>query len=107
MYKLIILWLFQHLKLVRCYSAEAAQASPVLNVPETKVTTLKNGLRVATEDSGAPTCTVSTDLMLVTTFFKFAGSLFLKHTYKTVTITGYRFFSARVVYSHRVLIFEN
>jgi hypothetical protein len=32
----------------------------VLNVPETRVTTLSNGLRVATEDSGLPTCTVGT-----------------------------------------------
>ncbi|XP_048123934.1 mitochondrial-processing peptidase subunit beta [Alosa alosa] len=29
-----------------------------LNVPETKVTTLENGLRVASENSGLPTCTV-------------------------------------------------
>jgi len=28
------------------------------NLPETRVTTLKNGLRVATEDYGLPTCTV-------------------------------------------------
>merc|ERR1711971_936650 len=31
---------------------------PVLNIPETKTTTLPNGIRVATEDSGIPTCTV-------------------------------------------------
>lgn len=30
----------------------------ILNVPETKVTTLDNGMRVATEDSGLETCTV-------------------------------------------------
>ncbi|OWF34708.1 mitochondrial-processing peptidase subunit beta-like [Mizuhopecten yessoensis] len=30
----------------------------ILNLPETKVTTLDNGFRVATEDSGDPTCTV-------------------------------------------------
>lgn len=30
----------------------------LLNVPETKVSRLNNGLRVATEDSGLPTCTV-------------------------------------------------
>ncbi|ESO91311.1 hypothetical protein LOTGIDRAFT_105568 [Lottia gigantea] len=30
----------------------------LFNVPETKVTTLSNGMRVATEDSGSPTCTV-------------------------------------------------
>lgn len=28
------------------------------NVPETEVTTLSNGLRVATENTGNPTCTV-------------------------------------------------
>ena len=31
----------------------------LLNVPETKVTVLSNGLRVASEDSGGSTCTVS------------------------------------------------
>ena len=31
----------------------------LLNVPETKVTTLPNGMKVATEDSGGSTCTVS------------------------------------------------
>ncbi|KAK0154425.1 Mitochondrial-processing peptidase subunit beta [Merluccius polli] len=41
----------------------AAAAGPaaqhvLLNVPETKVTTLQNGLRVASEDSGLSTCTV-------------------------------------------------
>lgn len=30
----------------------------LLNVPETQVTTVKNGLRVASEDYGLPTCTV-------------------------------------------------
>ncbi|XP_033746007.1 mitochondrial-processing peptidase subunit beta-like [Pecten maximus] len=30
----------------------------LLNIPETKVTTLENGFTVATEDSGSPTCTV-------------------------------------------------
>ena len=34
----------------------------LLNVPETKVTTLPNGLRVASEDSGGSTCTVSNQL---------------------------------------------
>uniref|UniRef100_A0A4W4HE78 Mitochondrial-processing peptidase subunit beta n=1 Tax=Electrophorus electricus TaxID=8005 RepID=A0A4W4HE78_ELEEL len=33
-------------------------AEVALNVPETKVTTLANGLRVASEDSALPTCTV-------------------------------------------------
>ena len=30
----------------------------LLNLPETRVTEIRNGLRVATEDSGLPTCTV-------------------------------------------------
>ena len=30
----------------------------LLNVPETRVTAIKNGLRVASEDYGIPTCTV-------------------------------------------------
>lgn len=30
----------------------------LLNLPETRVTEIKNGLRIATEDSGLPTCTV-------------------------------------------------
>ena len=30
----------------------------LLNVPETRVTAIKNGLRVASEDYGQPTCTV-------------------------------------------------
>ncbi|XP_015929632.2 mitochondrial-processing peptidase subunit beta [Parasteatoda tepidariorum] len=37
---------------------KSALQSKVLNLPETKVTRLPNGLRVATEDSGMPTCTV-------------------------------------------------
>lgn len=36
-----------------------AAAQVVLNVPETRVTRLQNGLRVASEDSGLSTCTVS------------------------------------------------
>lgn len=35
-----------------------AAARVVLNVPETRVTRLDNGLRVASEDSGLSTCTV-------------------------------------------------
>ncbi|KTF79337.1 hypothetical protein cypCar_00036944 [Cyprinus carpio] len=35
-----------------------AVSQVLLNVPETKVTTLDNGLRVASEDSGLTTCTV-------------------------------------------------
>ncbi len=30
----------------------------LLNVPETRVTTIKTGLRIASEDYGLPTCTV-------------------------------------------------
>ncbi|KAK7834900.1 hypothetical protein U0070_022871 [Myodes glareolus] len=38
----------------------STQAAPqvVLNVPETRVTCLENGLRVASENSGLSTCTV-------------------------------------------------
>ncbi|XP_041348334.1 mitochondrial-processing peptidase subunit beta-like [Gigantopelta aegis] len=39
-------------------TSAATYQQTVLNIPETKVTTLDNGLRVATEDSGIPTCTV-------------------------------------------------
>uniref|UniRef100_A0A8C9Y5Z3 Mitochondrial-processing peptidase subunit beta n=1 Tax=Sander lucioperca TaxID=283035 RepID=A0A8C9Y5Z3_SANLU len=38
--------------------ATQAAHQVVLNVPETKVTTLENGLRVASEDAGLTTCTV-------------------------------------------------
>ncbi len=31
----------------------------LINTPDTKVTTLPNGLRVASENSGGSTCTVS------------------------------------------------
>uniref|UniRef100_A0A672FRM2 Mitochondrial-processing peptidase subunit beta n=1 Tax=Salarias fasciatus TaxID=181472 RepID=A0A672FRM2_SALFA len=41
----------------RLLATQAAQ-QVALNVPETKVTTLENGLRVASEDSGLTTCTV-------------------------------------------------
>jgi len=45
------------------YPARYANSSPsyeqlLNNLPETRVTTLSNGLRVATEDYGLPTCTV-------------------------------------------------
>ncbi|RXM36688.1 Mitochondrial-processing peptidase subunit beta [Acipenser ruthenus] len=40
------------------YRASQAASQVVLNVPETKVTPLENGLRVASEDSGLSTCTV-------------------------------------------------
>jgi processing peptidase subunit beta len=39
-------------------SAKPTYEECVLNVPETKTSKLKNGFRVATEDSGLPTCTV-------------------------------------------------
>lgn len=43
----------------RKFSSAAPSASQcLLNVPETKVTTLENGFRIASEDSGLPTCTV-------------------------------------------------
>ncbi|XP_071123622.1 mitochondrial-processing peptidase subunit beta-like [Mytilus edulis] len=46
-------------RVVRCQSAKAATyESTIENLPETRVTTLDNGVRVATEDSGIPTCTV-------------------------------------------------
>lgn len=45
----------------RLLATQAAQ-QVALNVPETKVTTLENGLRVASEDSGLSTCTVSAPL---------------------------------------------
>ena len=35
------------------------------NVPDTKVTTLSNGLKVATEDSGIPTATVRTEVQFI------------------------------------------
>lgn len=38
--------------------ASAGYKQALLNVPETKVSKLNNGFRVATEDSGLPTCTV-------------------------------------------------
>lgn len=38
--------------------AAATHAKTVLNVPETHLTELENGMRVATEDSGLETCTV-------------------------------------------------
>ncbi|KAF6301993.1 peptidase, mitochondrial processing subunit beta [Rhinolophus ferrumequinum] len=41
----------------RLRSTQAA-TQVVLNVPETRVTRLENGLRVASEDSGLSTCTV-------------------------------------------------
>lgn len=51
--------------LYQCRTLQSAQqpaAMPanetVLNVPETQISTLKNGIRVVTEDSGIPTCTI-------------------------------------------------
>ena len=54
----------------------ATYEQTLLNVPETKVTTLTNGLRVASEDSGIPTATVSvtgfiTYWILVLFYFNF------------------------------------
>lgn len=47
---------------VACKRWRSAQAATyeqtLLNVPETEVTTLENGLRIASEDSGIPTATV-------------------------------------------------
>lgn len=42
----------------RALSTIVQPLQKVLNVPETKVSRLSNGLRIATEDSGIPTCTV-------------------------------------------------
>ena len=42
----------------RATAAAANYQQTLLNVPATRVTVLDNGLRVATEDSGAPTATV-------------------------------------------------
>ncbi|XP_064400504.1 mitochondrial-processing peptidase subunit beta-like [Halichondria panicea] len=47
--------------LKRCASTSAGNATylqSLINTPETKVTTLPNGLRVASENSGGSTCTV-------------------------------------------------
>ena len=38
--------------------SQSAVAAAKLNVPPTEVSVLDNGMRVATEDSGAPTATV-------------------------------------------------
>ncbi|XP_006038463.1 mitochondrial-processing peptidase subunit beta [Alligator sinensis] len=46
-----------HLGVSRFRATQAA-TQVVLNVPETKVSSLENGLRVASEDSGLSTCTV-------------------------------------------------
>lgn len=42
----------------RATAAAANYQQTLLNMPATRVTVLDNGLRVATEDSGAPTATV-------------------------------------------------
>jgi len=48
-----------HLHSARWLSAKSASLDQVLlNVPETQVSKLDNGLRIASEDSGIPTCTV-------------------------------------------------
>jgi len=48
----------------RWRATQAATYEETLNVPETKVTKLANGLRVASEDSGIPTATVSESMHL-------------------------------------------
>lgn len=40
------------------FRAAQAATEVVLNVPETRVSPLENGLQVASEDSGLSTCTV-------------------------------------------------
>lgn len=47
-----------HRTSVRLLTAPVANAESLVNVPETKVSFLKNGLCVASEDSGIPTATV-------------------------------------------------
>lgn len=42
----------------KCWRSTAASTATQVNVPETKVTTLENGMRVATEDNGSQTATV-------------------------------------------------
>ncbi|XP_072327422.1 mitochondrial-processing peptidase subunit beta [Scyliorhinus torazame] len=42
----------------RFQATQATATHVVLNIPETEVTVLENGLRVTSEDSGLPTCTV-------------------------------------------------
>ena len=44
---------------MQCVLLNNAHPQSLLNTPETKVTTLSNGLRVASENSGGSTCTVS------------------------------------------------
>ncbi|CAF3910449.1 unnamed protein product, partial [Adineta steineri] len=39
-------------------SSSSSYQETLLNVPETRVTAIKNGLRIASEDYGLPTCTV-------------------------------------------------
>lgn len=47
-----------HVGTGRCTVSKAA-TEVILNVPETRVSPLENGLQVASEDSGLSTCTVS------------------------------------------------
>ncbi len=42
----------------RCQTTGVTFDQALEHVPETKVTTLQNGLRIASEDSGLPTATV-------------------------------------------------
>jgi hypothetical protein len=58
---LLIDYIFLILKLLlpaRSANTRHSYEELLNSVPETRVTTLSNGLRVATEDYGLPTCTV-------------------------------------------------
>jgi hypothetical protein len=46
-------------------SSNLSYEDTLLNVPETRVTTLANGLRVASEDYGLPTCTVNNSVVFI------------------------------------------
>jgi len=48
----------------RWQHSSASERVVLSNVPPTRITTLDNGMRVATEDSGSPTCTVSVNIFL-------------------------------------------
>ncbi len=52
------LFVFQNATRLRATSAALNYEQTLVNVPPTKLTVLENGLRVASEDSGAPTATV-------------------------------------------------
>lgn len=50
-------WFF-FAQLPKCWRSTAPSCATQVNVPETKVTTLENGMRIATEDNGSQTATV-------------------------------------------------